>query len=300
MIVPQINTEILSFSSSLEIEAIVQKHVDYYGRLKDPFIRQQYNQFNLDNQTLSSLFLTICYFFLFSLSFLLVTSIEVLSSVNPSEQMKNRIFTTILIIICIIINIAALSAYYYLCYVMKIDQNTLSQRSKHLILHSQQGLVLLFHLLVCVGLIGRVITGPCHVEPHELLQTSYCNPLYYSAAIPADSSLLVMMIPILYTLSVKGAYLSFTMLLWLISLATLVFGCVYMWAASSLASLLLHVLGSLIMIFQANRMSYFLFFATRKLEETLQEREKAANEANALEMRHMIANVAHDLKTVSR
>eukprot|EP00981_Chlorochromonas_danica_P013266 scaffold6042_cov247-Ochromonas_danica.AAC.11 len=74
-----------------------------------------------------------------------------------------------------------------------------------------------------MGLIGRVITGPCDVQPRELLQTSFCNPLYNSAAIPADS--------------------------------------------------------------------------TRKLEETLQEREKAANEANALEMRHMIANVAHDLKT---
>eukprot|EP00981_Chlorochromonas_danica_P000759 scaffold176_cov175-Ochromonas_danica.AAC.1 len=38
---------------------------------------------------------------------------------------------------------------------------------------------------------------------------------------------------------------------------------------------------------------------TAILQETLKEREKAADEANAQELRHMIANVAHDLKTIN-
>eukprot|EP00981_Chlorochromonas_danica_P000299 scaffold77_cov243-Ochromonas_danica.AAC.1 len=42
---------------------------------------------------------------------------------------------------------------------------------------------------------------------------------------------------------------------------------------------------------------YYLFFTHRKLLDILREREKAADEANAQELRHMIANVAHDLKT---
>lgn len=43
----------------------------------------------------------------------------------------------------------------------------------------------------------------------------------------------------------------------------------------------------------------FFFLATRKLGGILEENERNAIHNHAQEMRHMIANVAHDLKTVS-
>ena len=42
-----------------------------------------------------------------------------------------------------------------------------------------------------------------------------------------------------------------------------------------------------------------IFLTTKKLKKLIVETEKSAEQAHAVEMRHMIANVAHDLKTVS-
>ncbi|RYH29112.1 HAMP domain-containing histidine kinase [archaeon] len=59
------------------------------------------------------------------------------------------------------------------------------------------------------------------------------------------------------------------------------------------------ILVSVVLIMEVHRQSYALFFTHRKLSDALKERQQAADEENATEMRHMIANVAHDLKTVS-
>ncbi len=42
-----------------------------------------------------------------------------------------------------------------------------------------------------------------------------------------------------------------------------------------------------------------VFLTTKKLKKLIVETERSAEQAHAIEMRHMIANVAHDLKTVS-
>jgi signal transduction histidine kinase len=43
----------------------------------------------------------------------------------------------------------------------------------------------------------------------------------------------------------------------------------------------------------------YIFFAHKQMTEELERQERNAAKKNAQEMRHMIANVAHDLKTVS-
>ncbi len=49
--------------------------------------------------------------------------------------------------------------------------------------------------------------------------------------------------------------------------------------------------------FQVRNM--IIFLSTRNVKETMVSRNKALEESHAIEMRHLIANVAHDLKTVS-
>eukprot|EP00981_Chlorochromonas_danica_P013785 scaffold6852_cov215-Ochromonas_danica.AAC.22 len=103
----------------------------------------------------------------------------------------------------------------------------------------------------------KVIVGKCH---HGLgvAQSWNCNSGHEDHHIPNDSTIIIMLIPLIYSVLVRGAHLGRALGLWLITIAVLIFCIAYAQAT---------------------------------------EQTKASNEANAIEMRHMIANVAHDLKT---
>jgi hypothetical protein len=67
---------------------------------------------------------------------------------------------------------------------------------------------------------------------------------------------------------------------------------------NSTVSLIFYVPISLIILTESRRQNLEVFFITQKLEKSLEDNEANA-ELHATELRHMIANVAHDLKTVS-
>eukprot|EP00981_Chlorochromonas_danica_P010755 scaffold3379_cov230-Ochromonas_danica.AAC.1 len=56
---------------------------------------------------------------------------------------------------------------------------------------------------------------------------------------------------------------------------------------------------SFILIFEKYRYNNYMAFIMMELQKTMKEKDEMADEVHATEMRHMIANVAHDLKTVS-
>jgi len=77
-------------------------------------------------------------------------------------------------------------------------------------------------------------------------------------------------------------------------------GCaVVMEAYDSVVMVSLSVILQIFVWMESRRQSLSYFFVHRQLEQHIRIKEEAADEANAIEMRHMIANVAHDLKTVS-
>jgi signal transduction histidine kinase len=58
------------------------------------------------------------------------------------------------------------------------------------------------------------------------------------------------------------------------------------------------ILGGML-LYENQRQNLQLFVLAEKLTHSLEENERLADETHATELRHMIANVAHDLKTVS-
>eukprot|EP00981_Chlorochromonas_danica_P014622 scaffold8452_cov185-Ochromonas_danica.AAC.4 len=107
-----------------------------------------------------------------------------------------------------------------------------------------------------------------------------------------------MVVPLLFLLATHGAYFAFALMLWGMSLLTLVFCIVFSSAIVSIMSLVVYSMASITTLMLTKRLNLFLFFCGQQLQATLAAREKAVDEANASEMRHMIGNVAHDLKTV--
>jgi hypothetical protein len=65
------------------------------------------------------------------------------------------------------------------------------------------------------------------------------------------------------------------------------------------AVLIIYILAGGMLLYDSQCHDFSLFFLYEQMKQTLAENERKADEIHANEMRHMIGNVAHDLKTVS-
>jgi hypothetical protein len=61
----------------------------------------------------------------------------------------------------------------------------------------------------------------------------------------------------------------------------------------------MYIIPSLVALFENHRYNQSLFLVMFALKKAIKDKEDIADQVHATEMRHMIANVAHDLKTVS-
>jgi hypothetical protein len=86
---------------------------------------------------------------------------------------------------------------------------------------------------------------------------------------------------------------------WVICLISLFACCVYTQSFERFTALLSYFCTTCIIFYDSHRQSKSLYTLIDRLQETLAENERLAVEAQALELRAMIGNVAHDLKTVS-
>lgn len=89
-------------------------------------------------------------------------------------------------------------------------------------------------------------------------------------------------------------------LLWTCYLPTV--GLILFMDYSSFFSLIPLVVGFVAVVFLHGELHYQRaqsFLSQKKIQQLLEENERTADASNAMEMRHMISNVAHDLKTVS-
>jgi hypothetical protein len=90
--------------------------------------------------------------------------------------------------------------------------------------------------------------------------------------------------------------------IWICLLATVLIECVmtaYLQTYYALISVIVYFIFIAVIVIDTQIHKVLLFLTTRKLGAILEENERNVVQNNAQEMRHMIANVAHDLKTVS-
>eukprot|EP00981_Chlorochromonas_danica_P009243 scaffold2582_cov162-Ochromonas_danica.AAC.12 len=286
MIAPDPACDCVQFSSSLEIEAKASACVNMWGVIKDPVMRRQYHQFTADNETLSSILTTNLYISLFAIFFFVMALVDSLRL----QRVVASIVAAAVVEVTIVL--ASWLIYYFAKRVVGQSRQQLREASSRFISRYHQALILVVEIALCFRLIFQVVQGPCS---HSLaIFYEDCIP---EGGLPMDRIALITMMPLLYAMTVRGAHFPFVALLWFLSSGTLVFAACYINMAQAILFALQYAICSLILIIEARKTNYFLFFTYLKLQETLEVRGKAADEANAEELRHMIANVAHDLKT---
>eukprot|EP00981_Chlorochromonas_danica_P007563 scaffold1793_cov164-Ochromonas_danica.AAC.5 len=235
--------------STIDVDARVRSQVNYRMLIKDPVLRATYDNFNILHQSLSSLFVFNLSLTLFCIPIVFLATYQLFHSTTRWDSL-NSIAT---IALFAGVDVASWIVYLQLNTISEHNNGRLPLESRIFLEKFQMIVYGTLNLVACYRIIARSVYGVCEASGH-MMGVWNCNPFSIVGGIPIDSSMIAMLLPILYSVSVRGGR-------------------------------------------YARRQNYFLFFLHTELMDYVKRQEVAANEANAEEMRHMIANVAHDLKT---
>lgn len=283
------------FSSFLEIENSVYDNVYWYMQLKDKTTNLNYERFYTNNQTLFSFFRLNAIF----VAFCIPTMVQLICSVifdtngHSGYEIADFIFCFGLMIL---LNILIWVAYYHFDALFQKHKANTPKDSLKQLRTIQRITYFVTNLAAIYRLISKVAVGQC--ESDDWFTSWLCNPTAEAGLLPLDATVILMLMPLMYSVVVKGPEFYMIFGMWMLNLIAIVAAIIYSDLRESISFVLVYLVASLLMQIETFRLNYFHFFTHLKLLEVWREKEKAADVANALEMRHMIANVAHDLKTV--
>ena len=144
-------------------------------------------------------------------------------------------------------------------------------------------------------LIARVLNGKC--ESVDQMHVWSCNSEYDSHALPQESVLSLMFLPLVFSIAFKTIRTPFVLMTWGVSVLCIIIAIVLGGAIQSLPVLIVYIPLSIIFLFEIHRQNVILFLIVKKQQTLLVDNKKLSEEAQN-ELRFMIANMAHDLKTV--
>jgi hypothetical protein len=144
-------------------------------------------------------------------------------------------------------------------------------------------------------LLARILNGRCHSL--DQLHMWSCNSEIDSRALPQEFMVILMMYPIANSIIFKNLPIIHVYVSWLASLVVIALFIGIAGATQSIPALLLYLPFSGAFLMENYRQDLILFHVVKSQKKLLLENKQMSDEM-ATELRHMIANVAHDLKTV--
>jgi signal transduction histidine kinase len=118
-------------------------------------------------------------------------------------------------------------------------------------------------------------------------------------SLPLDSIFNLMIIPIIFVVVIRETRMYLTFLAWMIIIVSIAIAGSYQSCLSVIIPIAVFGIIGIIIVADTYHHYILLFMSNRNLKETIDQNLRQAEQNKAIEMRHMIANVAHDLKTVS-
>jgi hypothetical protein len=252
-------------------------------QLMDPQIRKEFRSFMNLWKSPRFLFILNCY-----LSFFIIPFLSMAVALKP----KNYFWAALELSVAGIMFLSG----WVLLFIMTGDIS--SSSASRCCLH-RDGVQTVFYLstLSLFSLISfhRTLQGSCDTD--NIMNYWNCNPEAANGNPPYDTSFILMLIPIIFSTGMRESRILLSLFGWLAVIATLLV-CSLLLQSNFIYIACLYALISGGIIFDSFRQSFNLFLVNRKLKNTLELNKQLAEQNKATEMRHMIANVAHDLKTV--
>jgi hypothetical protein len=155
-------------------------------------------------------------------------------------------------------------------------------------------------LLHSVMLLKRIWIGECPKMHTSSLAALQCNPYASSDLPPIDSVVLLMTTPFLLASIVeKGNLVNRVVISWVITMITLALSWYMLNSVHFASTFFIYATASILIIGRNYCRTMKMQAENQNLTNIIEENKLLLEETKATEMRHMIANVAHDLKTVS-
>jgi hypothetical protein len=152
---------------------------------------------------------------------------------------------------------------------------------------------------VSIKVITEVLNGECNLGTFSASHMYACNSFSSSRSIEPAYMLALIFIPMLAFIIMRDARLEAIAVTWSISVGTLIFCAIYMNSRALVLPIIAYVFITLLIFYDAKRQNDTVIGLVTALQFAAAENEKLQEEARATELRAMIGNVAHDLKTVS-
>jgi hypothetical protein len=166
-------------------------------------------------------------------------------------------------------------------------------------------LAILLCLMVAILLTLRELVGACDDDgadkDNQVIQ-QYCNQLFDDHFLPAAHTIMLILFPVLFDNVLPSLRWKVVLLCFVISSAFLIGNLVAFEAYNSTATVVWGILFNGLSIFAKrinNRYIYQKVARITKESVDLKEEKRHHAETNANEWRNMLANIAHDLKSVS-
>eukprot|EP01038_Epipyxis_sp_PR26KG_P016683 gene16683-22817_t len=155
--------------------------------------------------------------------------------------------------------------------------------------------IMILGITIDMGLIllAKSLTGQC--SSNQFLQIWTCNNEAISHNLPQTSLIVLMLIPLLNSSFFRLRWISIS-LSWLCSISFILLSVVTSHSYISFSSIVVYVPLSLLIIMENRRHHLAQFYLSIKLKESLQINLELADQ-QARELRSVISNVAHDIKT---
>lgn len=279
-----------SFITDKAREIDLKSHVSVWLQFYDDNLRRQYEQFKVSQTNVFAfipLHLCCCFFFFFG-------------GINGLRLSFDRY--NVFVSICVIFFILLLGNYLVAIYCKDYFLSKDSVYRKYLTVSFTSYLESLWvfgnNFCLCLFIFSTGYNGECTANMLSVVVRG-CNYSGVSGQLPMDMVMTMFFAPIIHAVILKGA-----------SFLTCI-GCIVMATSSLFLTMYLYDLtfsGPVILLFspmcmlvlyEFHRQGISVFLLTRSQSLLLEEIDRLSVETHAKELRSMIGNVAHDLKTVS-
>lgn len=149
-------------------------------------------------------------------------------------------------------------------------------------------------LSIGLSMFARLYNGKC---TNISDQRWNCNPEYTAHALPQDHLVILMMYPLVHSIVYKALRIDCVVISWVVAIIIMFFAVWWADAVNSIPAIVVYIPLSALMLYENYRQDLILYFVVKRQRKLLAENKQMADD-QATELRHMIANVAHDLKTV--
>jgi hypothetical protein len=189
------------------------------------------------------------------------------------------------------------ASFMWIIWIYKKNWNTEKERKMLMWLENS------YHPLILLSLSLRIITqviiGQCTSAFSIGESTTACNYFQDTRSVHPTFLVSLMLIPLLAHFFIRETRVESVAVSWLISVGTLTFCAIYMKSEVLVYPIVFYACASLLIFYDTKRQNDDMLKLVAALQAAAEEVERLQEETRASELRAMIGNVAHDLKTVS-